>query len=90
MGFDLVIVIGTLGAFFSSPIALLGLNPIWQRLNGQPFVDFAVLPITASSWAGWPRRPAPVGLDDRFLGSPRLIGYGGAAALAKAGRYLPG
>src|SRR3972149_7568018 len=37
--FDLLMVMVTLGAFFSSPIALLILNPIWTALTGSPFVD---------------------------------------------------
>ncbi|MDP2990239.1 MAG: TIGR03663 family protein, partial [Kiritimatiellota bacterium] len=49
--FDLLIVLTTLGAFFSSPIALLVLNPIWTRLTGAPFVDLAVLDTRGVSWS---------------------------------------
>mgnify|MGYP001501912548 CR=1 FL=1 len=50
--FDLLIVLATLGAFFSSPIAILGLNPIWQAASGKPFVDLAVLGSFGMEWAG--------------------------------------
>ncbi|TLM98098.1 TIGR03663 family protein, partial [bacterium] len=50
--FDLLIVLVTLGAFFSSPIAILGLNPIWQAAGGKPFVDLAVLGSFGMEWAG--------------------------------------
>ena len=33
--FDLLIVMATLGAFFSSPIALVVLNPIWTQAHGR-------------------------------------------------------
>ncbi len=49
--FDLVIILTTLGAFFSSPIALLVLNPIWTRLTGAPFVDLATLDTRGVSWS---------------------------------------
>ena len=52
--FDLLIVTSTLGAFFSSPIALLGLNPIWLRLTGAAFVETQVLGSQGIEWAAGP------------------------------------
>ncbi|HEX9616054.1 MAG TPA: flippase activity-associated protein Agl23 [Anaerolineales bacterium] len=48
--FDLLVVIGTLGAFFSAPIALLLLNPIWSRVSGAPFVALEVLDSQDLGW----------------------------------------
>ena len=55
--FDLLMVMVTLGAFFSSPIALLILNPIWTALTGSPFVDMAVLDSQAIEWSTAPDGP---------------------------------
>ena len=53
--FDLLIVLVTLGAFFSSPIALLILNPLAIRVTGVPFVDLKVLDTQGIEWvAGTP------------------------------------
>lgn len=49
--FDLLIVITTLGAFFSSPIALLALNPLWNRITGTPFVELQSLSTQGIEWA---------------------------------------
>jgi len=49
--FDLLIVLVTLGAFFSSPIALVVLNPIWTQLTGAPFVDLQALGSQGIDWA---------------------------------------
>jgi uncharacterized protein (TIGR03663 family) len=49
--FDLLIVLVTLGAFFSSPIALLILNPLATRFTGAPFVDMQVLNAQGIEWA---------------------------------------
>jgi uncharacterized protein (TIGR03663 family) len=49
--FDLIVVLSTLGAFFSSTIALLVLNPIWTRLTGAPFVDLKILDSQSLGWA---------------------------------------
>lgn len=54
---DLLVVLSTLGAFFSAPIALLALNPIWLRLTGQPFVDFNILSDYGTNWASGPAGP---------------------------------
>ena len=53
--FDLLIVLVTLGAFFSSPVALLILNPLATRINGASFVDMKVLNTQGVEWiAGAP------------------------------------
>lgn len=49
--FDILILMVTLGAFFSSPILLPILNPIFARLTGAPFVDLGVLGTLGSDWA---------------------------------------
>jgi uncharacterized protein (TIGR03663 family) len=49
--FDLLILLTTLGAFFSSPIALLILNPIWGKFAGAPFVAMDVLGSQSIQWA---------------------------------------
>lgn len=49
--FDLLIVLTTLGAFFSSPIALLILNPIWTKFAGAPFVALETLSTQGVEWA---------------------------------------
>jgi len=49
--FDVLIVLITLGAFFSSPIALLVLNPLWNKFAGVPFVDIQALNVDGSSWS---------------------------------------
>ena len=49
--FDLLIVMVTLGAFFSSPIALAVLNPIWTQLTGAPLVDLQALDSQGIDWA---------------------------------------
>ncbi len=49
--FDLLVLMITLGAFFSSPIALAILNPIGNALFGAPFVDLSILGTQDASWA---------------------------------------
>lgn len=49
--FDLLVVLATLGAFFSSPIALLVLNPLWTRITGQAFVPVSVFSTYGIEWA---------------------------------------
>jgi uncharacterized protein (TIGR03663 family) len=49
--FDVLVVLITLGAFFSSPIALLVLNPIWVRMSGLPFVELKALESQSMAWA---------------------------------------
>lgn len=48
--FDLLVVLVTLGAFFSSPIALLVINPLWTRITGAPFVEMQVLGVQGVEW----------------------------------------
>ena len=48
--FDVLVVLVTLGAFFSSPIALLILNPIWNKLAGAPLVEFQILGTQGIEW----------------------------------------
>ena len=49
--FDLLIVLITLGAFFSSQIALPILNPLWSKFTGAPFVGLAALSTQGIEWA---------------------------------------
>jgi uncharacterized protein (TIGR03663 family) len=49
--FDLLIVLITLGAFFSSPIALVVLNPVWSKITGTPFVELQTLSTQGIEWA---------------------------------------
>lgn len=49
--FDLLIVLTTLGAFFSSPIALPILNPLWIKFTGAPFVGLETLSTEGIEWA---------------------------------------
>ena len=49
--FDLLIVLITLGAFFSSPIALPFLNPLWNKLTGSPFVGLEALSTQGIEWS---------------------------------------
>ncbi len=72
---DILVVIATLGAFFSAPIALLVLNPIWTRLTGQPFVDLAILSDYGTSWAAGPAGPRLWGLMVGFWVGAVLVGY---------------
>lgn len=48
---DLLVSIATLGAFFSSAIALLLLNPLWTSVTGAPFVDLQVLSTYGIEWS---------------------------------------
>ena len=52
--FDALILLVTLGAFFSAPIALLILNPLWNSLAGAPFVDWSLLGSQGLAWAAGP------------------------------------
>lgn len=49
--FDLLVVLASLGAFFSAPIMLLALNPLWVRLTGLPFVDLKVFSTYGIEWS---------------------------------------
>ena len=49
--FDILIVLITLGAFFSSPLALLVLNPLWTRFAGAPFIELKLLDTQGIAWA---------------------------------------
>lgn len=73
--FDLLIILVTLGAFFSSPIALLGMNPIWKRLSGQPFVELSALATFGIEWANGPAGPRLWGLLIGFSLLSILIGW---------------
>jgi uncharacterized protein (TIGR03663 family) len=48
--FDLLIVLITLGAFFSSPISLPILNPLWSKFAGTAFVDLQTLSTPGIQW----------------------------------------
>src|SRR6266498_265753 len=49
--FDILIVLITLGAFFSSPLVLLALNPLWTRFAGAPFIELKLLDTQGIAWA---------------------------------------
>lgn len=49
--FDLLIVLITLGAFFSSPIALPILNPLWSKFAGSSFVGLETLSTQGIEWS---------------------------------------
>jgi len=63
--FDLLVVIATLGAFFSSPIALLILNPIFKAATGKDFVD--IVTVLSAQDASWLTGPAGARLLSLFL-----------------------
>lgn len=87
--FDLLIVMATLGAFFSSPIALLLLNPIWLRYTGAPFVEMSVLAGQGIEWAAGPAGPRLWGLLALFFIAVTGIGlwWGGKRWLKLAGLF---
>ncbi|HJW84501.1 MAG TPA: SMP-30/gluconolactonase/LRE family protein, partial [Anaerolineae bacterium] len=88
--FDLLIVMATLGAFFSSPIALLILNPIWQILTGAPFVDAKVLDTQGLEWATGPAGPRLWILLAVFVVAAVIVGlwWGRRRWLELAGLFL--
>ena len=49
--FDLLVVLATLGAFFSAPIAVLALNPVWSRLTGQMFIPIEEFASYGIAWS---------------------------------------
>ncbi len=49
--FELLILLATFAGFFSSPIALLVLNPIWDKIYGVPFVDLQALNVQGMTWS---------------------------------------
>jgi uncharacterized protein (TIGR03663 family) len=88
--FDLVVVLATLGAFFSSPVALLVLNPLWMRFTGQPFVDVAVLDTFGIEWAATASGPRLWGLLAAFGLAAAAVGvwWGGKRWFKLAGIFL--
>lgn len=87
---DALAVLVTLGALFSSPIALIVLNPLWVRLTGQPFVDLAVLADYQSRWETGPAAPQLWGLLVAFWIAAAVLGYawGRLRWLKLAGTFL--
>lgn len=88
--FDLLIVLATLGAFFSSPIALLVLNPLWSTLTGAPFVDISVLSSQSIEWAYGPTGPRLWALLGLFWAASAAVGiwWGRLRWLKLAGLFL--
>jgi uncharacterized protein (TIGR03663 family) len=72
--FDVLVVIASLGAFFSSPILLILLNPIWTRLTGAPFVDVNALSVQGTEWATGVVRVRMVGLLAVFWMAAAYVG----------------
>lgn len=87
---DLLVVLGTLGAFFSAPIILLVLNPIWSRIAGQPFVDLKVLDAFGVEWASGPAGPRLWALMAIFWAAAAAVGiwWGRVRWLKLAGIFL--
>jgi uncharacterized protein (TIGR03663 family) len=71
---DLLVVLATLGAFFSSPIALLVMNPIWERASGQPFVDLNLLSSYSIEWSNTAAGPRLWGLMVFFWAAAAAVG----------------
>ncbi len=88
--FDVLIIIATLGAFFSAPIALLLLNPIWIRFSGAPFVEMSMLSGQGIEWAASPAGPRLWGLLALFAIGAGVVGWwwGGKRWLKLAGTFL--
>ena len=72
--FDLLIILITLGGFFSSPITLLGINPIWQTITGTAFVDLKVLDTQDLAWATGPSGIRLWGLLGVFSAASAALG----------------
>jgi uncharacterized protein (TIGR03663 family) len=87
---DLIVVLATLGAFFSAPIALLVLNPLWTRLTGIPFVELSLLDTQTMAWSAGVPGLRLWGLLIVFaLASAALgWGWGGRRWLKLAGIFL--
>jgi uncharacterized protein (TIGR03663 family) len=87
---DVLMVLVTLGAMFSSPIALLLLNPIWSWLTGQPFVDLNVLSSYGTEWASSPSGLRLWGLMVFFWAAAAGVGFWwrGKQWLKLAGLFL--
>jgi uncharacterized protein (TIGR03663 family) len=88
--FDLLVVLTTMGAFFSSPIALLLINPLWTRLTGQPFVQVSVFNTYGVDWAAGITGIRIWGLMACFWLASLIIGYlwGRTRWLKLAGLFL--
>ncbi|GIK37502.1 MAG: hypothetical protein BroJett011_13350 [Chloroflexota bacterium] len=88
--FDLIILLTTLGAFFSAPIALLLLNPIWLKFSGAPFVEMSVLAGQGIEWAAGPTGLRLWSLLALFSIGAGAIGlwWGGKRWLELAGLFL--
>lgn len=87
--FDLLMVLATLGAFFSSPIALLLLNPTWISFTGAPFVDMSTLASQGSEWVAGPAGLRLGGLWAVFAAGAIAAGlwWGGQRWLKLAGLF---
>ncbi len=87
--FDLLVVLATLGAFFSAPIALLALNPLWSFFTHQPFVDLSVLAGQGLQWSAGVSGLRLWGLLAFFAAAAIAIGlwWGGRRWLKLAGLF---
>ena len=72
--FDVLVVLVTLGAFFSSQIALLVLNPLWNALTGKPFVPLETLSSFGIEWSSGPYGVRIWGLMIVFWWGAAVIG----------------
>lgn len=87
--FDALILLATLGAFFSAPIALLILNPLWSNLTNTPFVDWPLLGSQGLEWSAGPAGPRLWGLLAVFVLGSTVVGWwwGGKRWLKLAGIF---
>lgn len=72
--FDVLVVLVSLGAFFSSPIALLVLNPIWKAVSGAEFVPLETLAVFGIEWSQGPYGLRLWGLMAAFWWAASIIG----------------
>ncbi len=87
--FDLLVVLSTLGAFFSSSSAVLLINPVWAKLTGTAFVDLQALDSQGTEWMAGQAGLRWLILLGVFASAATLIGvwWGGRRWLKLAGIF---
>ncbi len=73
--FDVLILMVTMGGFFSSGIALPIINPIFLQLTKAPFVDLSVLGSQGTEWISGPSGIRLFSLLGLFAIASSLIGF---------------
>ncbi len=88
--FDILILMVTMGGFFSSAIALPIINPIFLRLTKTPFVDISILGSQGSEWISGPTAIRLISLFGLFAIASSVIGFlwGRSRWLKLAGLFL--